>query len=135
LAYSLLTIAALEALFLAYQNRQLHLHHSSGLLRILPPLQTMENLLFSIVVAGFISLSIAIVSGFAFVDNFITQHLAHKTFFSLIAWLVYAVLLWGRFKLGWRGKTATNWTLWGFFALMLAFFGSKFVIEMVLKSS
>lgn len=131
-AYSLMTIAALEALFLAYQNRQLHQHHTSGLLRILPPMQIMESLLFNLVAAGFVLLTLALTTGLVFIDDFFAQHLAHKTVFSILAWLIYAILLWGRFKLGWRGKIATLWTLLGFFALMLAFWGSKFVLEVLL---
>jgi len=131
-AYSLMTIAALEALFLAYQNRQLHQHHTSGLLRILPPMQIMETLLFNLVAAGFVLLTLALTTGLVFIDDFFAQHLAHKTVFSILAWLIYAILLWGRFKLGWRGKIATLWTLLGFFALMLAFWGSKFVLEVLL---
>lgn len=133
-AYSLMTIAALEALFLAYQNRQLHRHHTSGLTRVLPPMQTMESLLFNLVASGFVLLTLALVTGFAFVEDFFAQHLAHKTVFSILAWVVYGILLWGHFKLGWRGKTATLWTLIGFFALMLAFWGSKFVLEVLLTS-
>ena len=134
-AYSLMTIAALEALFLAYQNRQLHQHHTSGLLRILPPMQTMESLLFNLVAAGFILLTLALTTGLVFIDDFFAQHLAHKTVFSILAWLIYATLLWGRFKLGWRGKIATLWTLFGFLALMLAFWGSKFVLEVLLATA
>lgn len=134
-AYSLMTIAALEAVFLAYQNRQLHQHHTSSLMRVLPPMQTMENLLFSLMATGFILLTLALATGFAFVEDFFAQHLVHKTVFSMLAWVVYAILLWGRFKLGWRGKTATLWTLIGFFTLMLAFWGSKFVLEVVLPAT
>jgi len=132
IAYSLLSIAALEALFLAYQNRQLHHHHTNPLMRALPPLQTMERLLFRLVGIGFTLLTLALISGLLFVDDFLSQHLAHKTVFSLIAWLTYATFLWGRFRLGWRGKTAIHWTLGGFLFLMLAFWGSKFVLEVIL---
>lgn len=132
IAYSLLSIAALEALFLAYQNRQLHQHHSSALMRILPPLQTMETLLFGLLITGFTLLTLALISGLLFVDNFFAQHLVHKTTFSIVAWLVYAILLWGHFRWGWRGKKATLWTLGGFILLMLAFWGTKFVLEVIL---
>jgi len=132
IAYSLLSIAALEALFLAYQNRQLHQHHSNALMRILPPLQTMESLLFGLIITGFTLLTLALASGLLFVDNFFAQHLVHKTVFSIIAWLVYGILLWGHFRWGWRGKTATQWTLGGFILLMLAFWGTKFALEVIL---
>ena len=132
IAYSLLSIAALEALFLTYQNRQLHQHHSSALMRMLPPLQTMESLLFSLLITGFTLLTLALVSGLLFVDNFFAQHLVHKTLFSIVAWLLYGILLWGHFRWGWRGRIATLWTLGGFTSLILAFWGTKFVLEVLL---
>lgn len=132
LAYSLLTIATLQALLLSYQNRQLKnkagLHH----LRFLPPLQTMEALLFEFVLVGEILLTLSIISGFIFLDNIFAQHLVHKTVFSMAAWLVYGFLLLGKYRLGWRGNTAIRWTLAGFIFLMLAYFGSKLVLEIIL---
>lgn len=133
LAYSLLTIATLQALLLAYQNRQLKHKHASGTVRFLPPLQTMESLLFEMLWAGFLLLTLSIVSGIWFLDDIFAQHLAHKTVFSLAAWIIYALLLWGRHRLGWRGYTAIRWTLGGFASLMLAYFGSKLVLEIILQ--
>jgi ABC-type uncharacterized transport system permease subunit len=132
LAYSLLTIATLQAILLSYQNR--HLKNRSGLqyLRYLPPLQTMEALLFEFVLVGEILLTLSIISGFIFLDNVFAQHLLHKTVFSMAAWLVYGFLLFGKYKMGWRGNTAIRWTLAGFLFLMLAFFGSKLVLEIIL---
>ena len=93
----------------------------------------MERLLFESLWAGFLLLTAALISGFLFVDNLFAQHLVHKTLFSLIAWSVYALLLAGRHFLGWRSQTAVRWTLGGFVLLMLGFFGSKLVLEMLLK--
>lgn len=132
LAYSLLTIATVQALLLAWQNRQLKHHHPNGRVRLLPPLQTMESLLFEVLWAGQILLTLSIISGFIFLDNLFAQHLAHKSIFSLAAWVIYSVLLWGRHYLGWRGYTAIRWTLSGFALLMLAYFGSKLVLELIL---
>ena len=133
-AYSLLGLAALMSLILAVQNRSLHNHHPGGLLRHLPPLQTMEKLLFDSIVAGFIGLSIALVTGFIFLDDLFAQHLVHKTILAIVAWLVFAILLVGRAVMGWRGRTAIRWTLSGFISLMLAYFGSKFVLEFILAA-
>lgn len=132
IAYSLLTIATLQAVLLSYQNR--HLKSRTGLhyLRFLPPLQTMEALLFEFLVVGEILLTLSILSGFVFLDNIFAQHLVHKTTFSIAAWFVYAFLLLGKYKLGWRGNTAIRWTLAGFLFLMLAYFGSKLVLEIIL---
>ncbi|MCK9505536.1 MAG: cytochrome c biogenesis protein CcsA [Porticoccaceae bacterium] len=133
-AYSLFIIAAMQSLLLAYQDNQLKNHHPGGLLHSLPPLQTMETLLFEIIWVGFIVLSLAMITGFVFVDNLLAQHLVHKTFFSMIGWLVFAILLWGRVRQGWRGAFAIRWTIAGFALLALAYWGSKFVIEVLLGS-
>ncbi len=132
LAYSLMTIGALQALLLAYQNRQLHQHRPTGAVLALPPLQTMETLLFEVIATGFALLTLALATGFVFVDNFVAQHVAHKTVFSLLAWLLYGTLLVGHYRLGWRGKVAIAWTLGAFSALMLAYWGTKFVLEVIL---
>ncbi|WP_075185613.1 cytochrome C assembly family protein [Teredinibacter haidensis] len=132
LAYSLLTIASLQALLLSYQNYQLKHKHLRGVMGLLPPLQTMETLLFELVWAGEILLTLSIITGFLFTESFAEQHLSHKAVFSMISWLIYALLLWGRHTLGWRGAAAIRWTLGGFAALMLAYFGSKLVLEIIL---
>lgn len=132
LAYSLLTIATMQALLLAYQNHQLRNKQIGGMVRLLPPLQTMEALLFELLWVGFSLLSISIVTGILFVDTNAAQPLAHKIFFSVASWLIYATLLFGRQLKGWRGNTAIRFTLGGFIALMLAYFGSKLVLELIL---
>ena len=132
LIYSLLALAAGLSMVLSLQNRMLHNHHPGGWLKRLPPLQVMEKLLFDAILAGFIGLTLALLSGFVFLENLFDQHLAHKTILSIIAWLVFAILLVGRFTLGWRGRIAIRWTLGGFISLMLAYFGSKFVLEFIL---
>ncbi len=131
-AYSILALAALLAILLSIQNRYLHNHQPAGLISRLPPLKTMENLLFEALTFGFICLSISLASGLIFLENMFEQQLVHKTILSIIAWFVFLTLLLGRWVLGWRGRTAIRWTLSGFFSLMLAYFGSKFVLEVVL---
>lgn len=133
LAYSLFIIATLQAVLLAYQNHQIKHKHPNGFIRALPPLQTMEALLFELLWCGEILLTIAILTGFVFVDDVFAQQLVHKTVFTLVAWVIYAILLWGRHIKGWRGNTALRLTLGGFCFLMLAYFGSKFVLEVLLQ--
>jgi ABC-type uncharacterized transport system permease subunit len=132
-AYSVAGVAAVQALVLAYQERQLRSRRIGSSLRALPPLQTMETLLFQLIGAAFFLLSLAIVSGVMFVQDLLAQHVAHKTVLSLIAWAIFGVLLWGRRQYGWRGRLAVRWSLGGFAALLLAYFGSKFVLELILK--
>src|SRR5690606_34400450 len=115
-------------IILAIQEKQLRHKNAGGLLRKLPPLQTMEKALFQLLNAGFILLTLGLITGFVFVDDFIDQHVAHKTVLSIIAWLVFAGLLWGRMQYGWRSQTAVKWTLSGFGFLLLAYVGSKLVL-------
>jgi ABC-type uncharacterized transport system permease subunit len=132
LAYSLLTLASVQAILLAIQDGHLHSRHPGGFIRTLPPLQTMESLLFEMIAAGFVLLTMALISGFAFLENMFAQHLVHKTVLSTLGWMVFGALLIGRHRYGWRGRTAIIWTLTGFVMLILAYFGSKAVLELVL---
>lgn len=132
LAYSLLALAAVQAILLAIQDRHLRNRHPGGFIRALPPLETMESLLFQMIAVGFVLLSASLVTGFLFLENMFAQHLVHKTVLSVIAWLVFAVLLWGRWRFGWRGRKAIAWTMSGFVLLMLAYLGSKLVLELIL---
>ncbi|MGH8582451.1 MAG: cytochrome C assembly family protein [Gammaproteobacteria bacterium] len=131
-AYSLLTVAALQALVLAIEERLLRSGRLLAAIQVLPPLQTLETLMFRIIGAGFFILSLSLVSGMMFLKDIFGQHLVHKTVLAFIAWLVFAVLLWGRRRHGWRGRIAIRYTLGGFFSLMLAYFGTKVVLEMIL---
>ncbi|HEX4300393.1 MAG TPA: cytochrome c biogenesis protein CcsA [Gammaproteobacteria bacterium] len=132
LAYSLLGVAALQAAVLYLQERRLRRGSVGGVLSTLPPMQEMERFLFQLIAAGFVLLTASLFTGLIFVQNFMSQHLAHKAILSGAAWVVFAVLLWGRWKFGWRGRTATRWTLSGFGFLLLAYFGSKLVLELIL---
>lgn len=132
LAYGLLLLAMLQALLLAYQTRRLGGHRPGGILTRLPPLTSQESLLFQLVGAGFFALSLSLASGVAFVDDMLAQHLVHKTVLSALAWGMFGILLWGRWRRGWRGRLATRLVLAGFVLLLLAYFGTKLVLEFVL---
>lgn len=132
IAFSLLNIAALQAVLLAIQDQQLKSHPPKRFIQSLPPLQTMESLLFQMLGAGLFFLTISLVSGFIFIEDLFAQHLAHKTVLSIVAWIIFSSLLLGRLRYGWRGKTAVRWTLTGFSLLLLAYFGSKLVLEIIL---
>tara|TARA_R110001592_G_scaffold126336_1_gene337543 strand:- start:189118 stop:189915 length:798 start_codon:yes stop_codon:yes gene_type:complete len=133
LAYAVLTLAAAQSALLAVQDHQLKHRHTRGLVQILPPLQLMETMLFELLWVGEILLTVAILSGFVFLDDIFAQHLVHKTVLTLGSWLLLAVLLWGHYRLGWRSTTAVRLTLSGFGLLVLAFFGSKLVLELILQ--
>lgn len=132
IAFSLLNIAALQAILLVIQNQQLKSHPPKRYIQSMPPLESMESLLFQMIGAGLFFLSIGLASGFIFLEDIFAQHLAHKTIFSIMAWLIFSGLLIGRSRYGWRGRTAIKWTLIGFLFLLLAYFGSKLVMELIL---
>jgi ABC-type uncharacterized transport system permease subunit len=131
-AYSLITLGAFQAGLLAYQDRSIKHHHPGGFIRFLPPLHDMETLLFQFLGFGFVCLSASLLSGFVYLEDIFAQHLVHKTALSIVAWIILGVLLFGRVKFGWRGIKAIRWTLTSFSFLMLAFFGSKLVLEFIL---
>jgi ABC-type uncharacterized transport system permease subunit len=131
-AYALLAIAAVQAIVLALQHRLLHGRHPAPALRMLPPLQTMERLLIQLLALGFFLLSLSLATGFIFVRDVFAQHLAHKTVFAVLAWLLFGVVLAGRWLRGWRGGRLLGWVLGGFACLALAYFGTKLVLELIL---
>ncbi|HIG41767.1 MAG TPA: hypothetical protein EYQ14_14705 [Gammaproteobacteria bacterium] len=132
-AYSLLAIAAFQAALLSLGDYELK-HRNLAVLRRMPPLQTMESLLFELIWVGLIFLSLSILTGFTFFGDSDGGRagLIHHTIITLTAWVVFAVLLWGRYRLGWRGSLASRWTLAGFGLLLIGYFGSKLVLELVL---
>jgi ABC-type uncharacterized transport system permease subunit len=99
----------------------------------MPSLEMMESLLFQMITAGLIFLSLSLGSGFIFVEDIFARHQAHKTVFSMLAWVIFSSLLIGRVRFGWRGQAAIKWTLLGFLFLLLAYFGSKGVREIILN--
>ena len=135
LAYSVFTLATFQTVLLHKQTSALKHNIGGRFLNSLPPLQTMERLLFEMLWTGFILLSASIITGFIFTQDIIIQHLVHKSFFSITSWAIFAILLYGRYAWGWRGHKAMRWTLGGFFCLMLGFFGSKLVLEFFVNAT
>lgn len=133
-AYSLFTIAALHALLMAAVEKHLHKPVPPRLVTALPPLLTLERLLFNLIGVGFVLLTLTLVSGGIFAEELFGRPLPfnHKTVFGFTSWLVFAGLLIGRRVYGWRGRTAIHWTLAGFVFLLLAYVGVKFVLEVIL---
>jgi ABC-type uncharacterized transport system permease subunit len=129
---ALLFAAAATALLFVALDRRLRTRRIADLPSVLPPLDTLEKVLFRLIGAGFGLLTLALFTGFVFVTNLFAQHLFQKTVLSLFAWALFGVLLIGRAKFGWRGRSVVYWTLAGFVVLALAYFGSKFILEDVL---
>jgi len=132
LAYTVLLFAACQSLLLRTQEKALRDKRDISVLRMLPPLQTMESMLFQWLFVGVVLLTLAIGSGFLFLDDMFGQPI-HHTVLSIASWVAFTILLIGRARFGWRGATATRWTLAGFALLLLGYLGSKFVVEVLLQ--
>jgi ABC-type uncharacterized transport system permease subunit len=134
LVYSLFTIAALHAGLMSLVEKRLHHATLPRLLRELPPLLTMETLLFRIVGAGFVLLTLTLLSGVVFSEEVFGKpwQITHKFVFGVIAWCVFAALLSGHHFYGWRGRKAVHWMMSGYVFLLLAYLGTKFVMEVLL---
>ncbi|WP_303747023.1 cytochrome C assembly family protein [Stenotrophomonas pigmentata] len=135
LAYATLSVAALLAIMLWLQERALRRRDFRPWLRALPPLADLETLLFRTITVGFCLLTLTLLTGVLFVDDLLEQKLVHKTVLSVLSWIIFGTLLIGRRRYGWRGSKAVHWTLTAMALLLLAFFGSQFVIELVLGHS
>ncbi len=146
-AYGLITIAALHALLMMALDRWLHKGEvateastalwarvEQAVLRQLPPLLTMERLLFRLVGLGFALLTLTVLTGVVFSERLFGRPMSfdQKTVFTLVSWFIFAALLTGRALYGWRGRVALRWTLSGFVAMLLAYAGSRFILEVVL---
>lgn len=132
MAYSVLMIACLFALQLACLDRQLKSRKISHL-PAMPPLMTVEKRLFQLISAGLLLLTLSIASGLFFLEDMFAQGKSHKAILSILAWCVYALLLWGHHTRGWRGRKVIMLSLIGSFILTLAYFGSRFVKEVLLS--
>ena len=134
-AYGFLALAVVQSIVMRLQDHRLRIHSEASVLGKLPPLETMEQLLFQLIGIGFVLLSLGLVSGFWFSAEKlgVTFVFDHHTILAVVAWLIFGSLLLGRLRFGWRGKTATRWTIGGFVVLVLAYFGWKFVLEILLN--
>lgn len=98
------------------------------------PLLTLERLTFRFIAAGFVLLSAALLAGIGFASPGAPAWIwNHKTVFSLLSWLTMGVLLWGRWRLGWRGRVAVRTLYLGATFLLLGYVGSRFVMEVLLQ--
>ncbi|MBR6026842.1 MAG: cytochrome c biogenesis protein CcsA [Neisseriaceae bacterium] len=133
-SYCLFGISMLLAVLIILLERDLHRRKMSPLMRFLPPLLSLEKLMFQTIWVGFILLTISVLSGTVFSQQFFGYpfQVTHKSVFGIASWLIYAILLYGRIFRSWRGRQASWLVIIGFFSLMLAYIGSKFVLEIIL---
>jgi len=132
-AYAVLALGAAQAILVSVQRHYLNKRQPGGLIRALPALTSTESLLFSLLRVGFLLLTLSLLSGFLFLEDMFGQQLVHKTVLACLAWVIFAVLLFGRWRYGWRGQRAVRWTIGGFVTLLVAYFGSKLVLELILQ--
>jgi len=126
LAFSVLVLSGLQALVIYYQHQQLHAQRPQRLAQGLPPLETMENVLFHLIRLGFLLLSLSLVSGFIYLQHHHAHWPMEKIGLSVFAWLIFAIVLLGRHYWGLRGKRALQATWLGLGLLVLGYFVSRF---------
>ncbi len=134
LAYSLLAIAVVQSLMLWLQERRLRRKQPAHLMQALPPMETMESLMFEMIRVGFILLTLTLISGFFFSDQLFGRPLSisHHSILALVAWLVFAILLLGRWRFGWRGRNAVRWTVGGFVLLVFVYVGAQVLLKLAI---
>lgn len=133
LSYAILSIAALYAIQLAWLDYKLKTKKATAVNPNLPPLMKVERQLFNIILIGNGLLTFTLLSGYLFLDDMFAKGVAHKSILSLVAWVIYSILLWGHYHKGWRGKKVTWFAIAGATLLTLAYFGSRFVREIILN--
>ena len=133
LSYSAFTVSAALALMLSYSNLRLKHHKLTSLVKHVPPLEALENLLYELITLGSVLLALSIATGFIFLDNFFAQHLLHKTVLSILGLAIFSCICIGHWYKGWRGKKIMRWILGAYGALILAYIGSKLVLEWILS--
>ncbi|WP_370688542.1 cytochrome C assembly family protein [Moraxella nasibovis] len=132
-AYCVLLMATVQAVILKLQIRELkHQTIHRFWVSKLPSLQSMESLLFDMILVGFVILSMALGLGFVATYDIMAQHIAHKLFFSVLSWAMFGIFIIGHYRFGWRGKRAANFTIYGFILLAIGFVGSKAVMDLLI---
>jgi len=136
LAYGFLSLAVAQSLLLVTLEKLIRHRHPAGFLSNLPPMETMEGVLFQLINAGFVLLTITLISGGIFSEQLFGRALLlnHHATLAVLAWLSFAALITGRRMFGWRSRTAVTWTLTSFILLVLGYFGTRVVLEVILAS-
>lgn len=122
ITFGVLCLAGLQAVLLAILQRQLHHKQLSGFFQKLPPLETLETLLFQLICLGFALLTFLIITSIYFFHQDLLQQNLQKTVLAAVAWAIFAILLLGRYFLGWRGRKAVYYTLSGVMLLMVLYY-------------
>jgi len=132
-AWATLILAWLQSFVAGFQSKALKQGKTNKLMNGFPPLQTTERVLFELLTLGWCLLSLAILTGILAFDNLLEQGLAHKTFFTALAWLMLGAVLAGHWLAGWRGQKTLRFARWGIAFMLIGYVGSKFVLEIILN--
>jgi ABC-type uncharacterized transport system permease subunit len=130
LTFSVMSLAGLQAITLAFQEKFIKQKYFQ-ISALLPPIETMERTLFQFILSGLLLLSLVLGSSIYFFNQVLFTQFLQKTILTFIAWLVFSLLLIGRYYFGWRGKKAIYWTLSGFVILSLIYFSSMIILELL----
>ncbi len=131
IAYALFAVAAAVAFAMTWKERQIRESRVSAFGEKLPSILKLEQVLFLAITVGFVTLSLSVFSGLIFIEDIRSQHLTHKTVLTILSWFVFGGLLVGRWRFGWRGRTAARWTMTGCGLLLLAYAGARFVLALL----
>jgi ABC-type uncharacterized transport system permease subunit len=138
-SYGMFAAAVVHAWLMGRSEAQMRLANMASAAHTGLPLMTLERLMFAFVVAGFVLLTATLLAGALFNEALYGTGVGwrwnHKTVFSVLSWLAFALLLWGRWQWGWRGKQAVRVLYAGAGLLLLAYVGSRFVLEIFLQRS
>jgi ABC-type uncharacterized transport system permease subunit len=136
-AYGMLAVATVHAWLMRSAEDQMRAAFGKTQESIGMPLMTLERLMFAFVLAAFVLLTGTLLAGWLFGEDLYGAGKAwpwnHKTIFSCLAWALMAGLLWGRWQSGWRGKRAARLVYSSALLLLLAYAGSRFVLEVLLQ--
>jgi len=134
-AYALFVVVAMQALVMTGLEKRLHRGLPAMSAPAAPPLLTLERYMFRLIAVGFALLTLTLASGILFSEQLFGKAvtLTHKNVFSVAGWLAFAILLFSRWRYGWRGRRALKWILGGTLLLVLGYLGSKFVLEVILR--
>ena len=131
LAYTFITISAIQSLVYRFQESQLKKRVRAKLLAALPPLETMESLVFRLLLIGFVLLSLTLISGILFSQALfgVPVEFTHHTVFAVLAWMLSARVIYARARAGMSGGQAMPWIMGAFLCIQLGYFASKIILE------
>lgn len=128
-AYAVLSVSTVLAVALGIQIKRMKNNVFAAQNMTVNNLLSNEEKLFKLIVTGWLLLTMTLLSGVLFVDGFLTEGMGHKVTFSIMAWVLFALLIFGRLTQGWRGQKAIKLNLLAMALLALGYLGSQIVLD------